>query len=383
MTVTQHNAAPEPSATTSLTVHLGDRSYDIIAAAGLIDQAGSLMKGALKQPRVIVITDSNVAPLWLNRLMDSLSASGIRADAIVVPAGEQSKSFGRLEQLCEDILALKAERKTTLVALGGGVIGDLTGFVAAVVLRGMDFIQIPTTVLAQVDSSVGGKTGINTAHGKNLVGAFHQPRLVLIDIDSLETLPKREFLAGYAEVVKYALINDPAFFDWLEQHGPDLINGDKALQTEAILHCCQAKADVVAKDEKESGLRALLNLGHTFGHAIEAECGYGGKVLHGEAVAIGMIMAFDLSVELGLCPATDLQRLKDHCQKTGLPTGLAGLTDSNWRAEKLVDHMKQDKKVDDGKITFVMARGIGQSFLTNDISLDQVTALMTRYLEEV
>ena len=238
-----------------LTLDLGDRSYDIVTGGGLIAEAGRWITPVLKQSRVIVVTDSNVAPLWLDKLMGGLDRANIAAQSITVPAGEQTKCFSKLEELSEQILGLKAERKTTLVALGGGVIGDLTGFAASIILRGMDFVQIPTTLLAQVDSSVGGKTGINTAQGKNLVGAFHQPRLVLADVDTLETLEKRELLAGYAEVVKYGLINDQAFFGWLTSNGKALVDGDRALRAEAIVHCCRAKADVVAKDEKEAGLR--------------------------------------------------------------------------------------------------------------------------------
>ena len=292
-------------------------------------------------------------------------------------AGEASKSFASFEKLCEEILALGIERSTVLIALGGGVIGDLTGFAAAVLLRGIDFIQIPTTLLAQVDSSVGGKTGINSGHGKNLIGAFHQPRLVLADTYTLRTLPRRELLAGYAEVVKYGLIDQPDFFAWLEGHGADLVEGDQGVLAQAIETSCAAKAAIVAEDEKEAGKRALLNLGHTFGHALEAECGYGDELLHGEGVALGMIMAFDLSVELGLCPAEDADRVFRHLTAVGLPTRLEHLPGRVWDADTLLGHMHKDKKVTGGKLTFILAKGIGRAFITHDVEEAAVRALLT------
>lgn len=374
------NQSCSPQQPQTLTLDLGDRSYNIVVGHGLLDTAGEAIRPLLKQPRVAIVTDSNVAPLWLDKLTASLEAADIRYDAFTLPAGESTKSFAHLQELCETLLAARIERGTTLIALGGGVIGDLTGFAAAITLRGLNFIQIPTTVLSQVDSSVGGKTGINTKQGKNLVGAFHQPRHVLIDIETLTTLPRRELLAGYAEVVKYGLINDPDFFSWLEDNGEALIDGNADLCIKAILHACRAKADVVAQDEKEAGLRALLNLGHTFGHALEAECGYGGKILHGEAVAIGMCMAFDLSVDLGLCPQEDADRVRAHLKAVGLATDIAAIKQDGWTADKLIGHMAQDKKVKDGKVTFVMARGIGQSFLTGDVDAGALKALMERYL---
>lgn len=363
-----------------LNLDLGERSYDIIVGSNLLDNAGQTIAPLLKQQRVAIVTDSNVAPLWLDKLTRSLEAAGIKFDTFTLPAGESTKSFTHVQELCENLLAARIERGTTLIALGGGVIGDLTGFAAAITLRGINFIQIPTTVLSQVDSSVGGKTGINTRQGKNLVGAFHQPRLVLIDIDTLSTLPRRELLAGYAEVVKYGLINDPDFFAWLEDNGQSLIDGDATLCIDAILHACRAKADVVAQDERETGMRALLNLGHTFGHALEAECGYGGKILHGEAVAIGMCMAFDLSAAMGLCAQADADRVRAHLSAVGLPVSLDAIRETDWTVDKLCAHMAQDKKVKDGKVTFVLAKGIGKSFLTTDVSLDQLKALLERYL---
>jgi 3-dehydroquinate synthase len=281
-----------------------------------------------------------------------------------------------LESLCEDLLSAEVERGDVVIALGGGVIGDLTGFAASILRRGCRFVQAPTTLLAQVDSSVGGKTGINTRSGKNLVGSFHQPSLVLADTATLATLPLRELRAGYAEVVKYGLINDAAFFAWCEANGPALLSGDAAAQAHAIAVSCQAKAAVVAADERETlGLRALLNLGHTFGHALEAEAGYGAALLHGEAVAIGMMQAFDFSVRLGLCPAHDARRVRAHLEATGLPTS-ARAHGVNASGDRLVAHMAQDKKKEAGKLPFILARGIGQCFLARDIDLADVARFL-------
>ncbi|MBT4701835.1 MAG: 3-dehydroquinate synthase, partial [Rhodospirillaceae bacterium] len=284
----------------TLNVDLADRSYDIFIGEDLLDRAGDFMAPLLSLKNAVIITDSNVGPLYLTRLQASLDAVGISHSAIVLPAGEATKSFAHLEQLTSQLLSTPVERKTMLIALGGGVIGDITGFAAAITLRGMDFVQIPTTLLSQVDSSVGGKTGINTPQGKNLVGAFHQPRLVLADISTLTSLPRREFLAGYAEVAKYGLLGNFEFFSWLEENGGKVCDGDPDSIRHAVLTSCQDKARVVAEDEREFGRRALLNLGHTFGHSLEAQIGYGGELLHGEAVAIGMDMAFELSVRMGL-----------------------------------------------------------------------------------
>jgi 3-dehydroquinate synthase len=275
---------------------------------------------------------------------------------------------------------MNLERSSLLVAFGGGVIGDLAGFAASILLRGLDFIQIPTSLLAQVDSSVGGKTGINTPHGKNLVGSFHQPRLVLADTGVLRTLPKRELLAGYAEVVKYGLIDDPDFFQWLEDHGLAIVEGDPAARRHAILTSCAAKAAIVAEDERESGRRALLNLGHTFGHALEAELGYDQRLLHGEAVAIGLVLAFELSTALGLCPAADTAAVRRHLAAVGLPTDLEAVPGVVWSVEALIEHMRRDKKVRDGRVSFVLVRGIGKAFMAGDIALDDVAALLTDQL---
>jgi len=363
-----------------LSLDLGARSYEIMVGGGLIADAGAHMRNLLAQPRVIIVSDENVAATWLTPLQASLDAHGIAHQAVVLPPGEQTKTFGRFSDLLEQLLEFKVDRRTTLVALGGGVIGDITGFAAAVTLRGIDFVQIPTTLLAQVDSSVGGKTGINAPQGKNLIGAFHQPRLVLADIAALATLPARELRAGYAEVVKYGVINDVPFFDWLEQSGRDLLDGDAAAQRRAVLESCRNKARVVADDERETGGRALLNLGHTFGHALERETGFGERLLHGEGVALGMVMALDLSVALGLAPAADADRVRNHFATVGLPTSLAGLADGTWSADRLLDHMTLDKKVVGGRITFILARGIGQSFIADDVELDQVRAVLERHL---
>jgi len=360
-----------------LRVALGARGYDILVGEELLAAAGSLIRPVLHGERVFVVTDATVAELHLAMLERSLKDAGLVGETVVLPAGEQTKDFAHLEQLAEELLERKVERRSTLLALGGGVIGDLTGFAAAVLLRGMDFVQIPTTLLAQVDSSVGGKTGINTRHGKNLVGSFHQPRLVLADTEALSTLPQRQLLAGYAEVAKYGLLGDVEFFAWLEGHGAAVIDGDPEARRHAVLTSCAAKAAIVAADERESGQRALLNLGHTFGHALEAEIGYGDELLHGEAVAIGMVMAFDLSVELGFCPPEDAARVRRHFAAVGLPTGLEALPGRVLSPRNLMAHMSRDKKVHDGRVTFVLARGIGRAFLCVEVDPAAVETLLT------
>ena len=364
----------------TLRVELGERSYDIIVGADLIAQAARWIAPVLKRPRVVIVTDENVAPIYLAPLVASLQSADVQYDAITLPAGEQTKCFAQLENLCESVLELKVERSTTLIALGGGVIGDLVGYAAASILRGMPFIQVPTTLLSQVDSSVGGKTGINTRHGKNLVGAFYQPQLVLADTAALNTLDHRQLMAGYAEVVKYGLIDDPNFFEWLELNAQTLIDGDMDKRRRAILTSCAAKARVVAEDELEGGKRALLNLGHTFGHALEAETGYGGGLLHGEAVAIGTVMAFDLSQRLGLCAGQDSGRVTAHFRAVELPMDLTALDTAGWTTDKLMDHMSRDKKVEDGKLTFILARGIGGAFITRDIADTDVRSFIDDWL---
>jgi 3-dehydroquinate synthase len=357
-------------------VELGSRSYDVMVGEGLLAEAGRHILPLLKQNRVFVVSDENVAPLHLEILERSLDDAGIACESLVLPAGDQTKGFQHLQKLIDALLSHRIERSSTIIALGGGVIGDLAGFAAAITLRGVDYIQIPTTLLAQVDSSVGGKTAINTKQGKNLVGMFHQPRLVLADIGTLDTLPQREFLAGYAEVVKYGLINDLDFFHWLEGHAAALRDGNREGRRKAVVTSCQAKADIVAADEREAGQRALLNLGHTFGHALEAETGYSDMLLHGEGVAIGALLAFDLSVRMGLCPAEDAARVHRHFAAIGLETGLGHIQGVNWQAETLVNHMGRDKKVRDGHMTFVLVKGIGEAFLSRDVNLDDLIATL-------
>jgi 3-dehydroquinate synthase len=357
--------------TRTIRVELAGRSYDIAIGPGLIDQAGTLSRPLLAAPKVTIVSDETVAPLYGARLAASFDKAGIKANTVTVPAGENSKEFGAFGRLMNELLDQRPDRRTTLVALGGGVVGDLTGFAASVLLRGVDFIQVPTTLLAQVDSSVGGKTGINTRHGKNLVGTFYQPRLVLADTGVLDTLPRRELLAGYAEVAKYGLIDDPAFFAWCEANGAAVLSGDAAKRTYAIEQSCLAKARIVAADERETtDLRALLNLGHTFGHALEAETGFGSDLLHGESVGTGMAMAFDLSARLGLCPATDAERVRRHLGAVGLPMRLRAIGGDNrrsWDATRLIEHMRGDKKAEGGRLTFVLARGIGKAFVSREV----------------
>ncbi|HEY4136757.1 MAG TPA: 3-dehydroquinate synthase [Alphaproteobacteria bacterium] len=365
---------------TTVPVALGARSYDIQVGAGLLTEAEAYIAPVLRQKRAVIVTDANVAKLHLAKLEAALDRAGVQRDSIVLPPGEHTKDFSFLQKLANDLLDLGVERRTMLIALGGGVIGDLAGFAASIVLRGIEFVQVPTTLLAQVDSSVGGKTAIDARQGKNLIGAFHQPRLVLADLDALATLPPREFLAGYAEVVKYGLIDDPEFFTWLERNGAAARDGDAAARQRLVVTSCRAKAAIVARDEKEEGDRALLNLGHTFAHALETELGFGADLLHGEAVAAGMGLAFDFSVRAGLCPAADAERVKHHLRAIGLPAGLkdagAGANQGQWNIPNLIAHMGHDKKVRDGKVTFVLARGIGKAFLAPGTDLAAVEALL-------
>jgi len=363
-----------PPHTKTVQVELGERSYPIYIGRGLIDQAGELLANVIQKPRVFIITDETVGPHYLARLQAALTRKDIDSASLTIPAGESTKSFEHLERVVEAMLAAKVERSTTIVALGGGVVGDLTGFAAAITLRGTDFVQIPTTLLAQVDSSVGGKTGINTSQGKNLAGSFHQPKAVLIDTGTLSSLPERERLAGYAEVCKYGLLGDADFWAWLVEHGTQVLANQDDAVSYAIEKSCQAKARIVIEDERESGVRALLNLGHTFAHAFEAELRYTGKLLHGEAVSLGMVLAFDLSARLGLCPTEDATRVRAHLASVGLPVTAENL--GSLDATALINHMAQDKKVKDGAITFVLVRGIGKAFLTQDVPRDDVMATL-------
>ena len=360
----------------TLRVELGERSYEILIGAGLLDAAGEAVRDAVGVRRCWIVTDETVADLHLDAVERSLSAAGHTVSAILLPPGEATKSFATVERVVNTVLDGAPERSAVLVALGGGVIGDITGFAASMILRGIGFVQIPTTLLSQVDSSVGGKTGINTRHGKNLAGAFYQPKLVLADTGVLDTLPRRELLAGYAEVVKYGLIRDAGFFDWLDANATALLDGDDAARRYAVRESCAAKAAVVAEDERENDVRALLNFGHTFGHALEAETGYSAELLHGEAVSIGMIMAFELSAMLGLCPETDAARVRAHFDRTGLPTALPSTQGRRWDPAALIGHMAHDKKVRDGRVTFILARGIGEAFIARDVDLSDVERLL-------
>lgn len=354
----------EPART--VRVALAERSYDILIGPGLLEAAGSILAERFPGARLAVVTDQNVASTHLRTLGQALSAAGIDFTPIIVEPGEASKSFTTLQTVVDRILEARFERTDLVVALGGGVVGDLSGFAASIARRGMPFVQIPSTLLAQVDSSVGGKTGINSPRGKNLVGAFHQPALVLADTHILSTLPIREFRAGYAEVVKYGLINDPALFDWLCENWRDIFDGGPA-RVEAVARCCQAKADIVAEDERESGSRALLNLGHTFGHALEAATGYSGTLIHGEGVAIGMAMAFRFSQKLGLCGENATRFVTEHLQSVGLPTSLAHFTDGAPASDELLGLIRQDKKVSRGALTFILTRGIGAAYVASDV----------------
>jgi 3-dehydroquinate synthase len=353
-----------------LRVELGDRGYDILIGPGLIARAGAEILPLMRRRQAVIITDETVARHHLAPLRASLEEQGISQHAIVLPSGEATKDLAHFGRLVDDILACGIERGTMLVALGGGVVGDIAGFAAATLLRGIDFVQIPTTLLAQVDSSVGGKTAINTAAGKNLLGAFYQPRLVLADTDTLASLPRRELRAGYAETVKYGLIRDTAFFEWLETEGEAVCDLEPAAATRAILTSCRMKAAIVATDEREEGDRALLNFGHTFGHALEAETGFSDALLHGEAVALGMMLAFDFAVRLGIATGQDAYRVRRHLTAAGLPTGLSAIGLSSSAAERLVAHMGKDKKVRDGRITLILPRRIGDVFVMRDASAE-------------
>ncbi len=357
-------------------VALPGREYDIHIGPGLLNRAGPLLTPLLRRKRVAIVTDENVARAHLKRLEAGLASAGITTVTLILPPGEATKGWVQLERVVEWLLTERIERGDLVIAFGGGVIGDLTGFAAAVVRRGVRFAQIPTTLLAQVDSSVGGKTGINTRHGKNLVGAFYQPVMVLADTDLLATLPQRDLLAGYGEVVKYGLLGDPGFFDWLESHGPALAAGDQAAQVYAVTRSCQMKAEIVLRDETEQGDRALLNLGHTFCHALEAATGYSDRLLHGEGVAIGCALAFELSARLGLCAQEDPSRVRAHLKTMGMKTDMADIAGDIPGAGALLELMGQDKKVVDGKLRFILARGIGRAFVTADVPREAVLALL-------
>lgn len=359
-------------------IELGSRSYDLAIGPGLIAEAGARIAALFPGRNAAIVTDTNVAERHLPALRSSLKSAGIDAAEIIVPAGEASKSFEQLQKVVEAILESRRERNDIVVALGGGVVGDLAGFAAAITRRGMRFVQIPTSLLAQVDSSVGGKTGINARHGKNLVGAFMQPALVLADTDTLDTLPEREFRAGYAEMAKAGLIGDRKFFEWLEANRAKVFAGG-AERVNAIAEAVRFKARTVAADELETGERALLNLGHTFAHALEAACGYDTeRLVHGEAVAIGIVLAHDFSVSEDLAPEADAKRARLHLRDAGLPVAICKIPGARISSEELMHHIGQDKKVQRGKLTFILTRGIGQAFIANDVPPEKVKAFLER-----
>ena len=362
-------------------VELGARSYGVRIGPGLIDGAGAAILPLLARPRVAIVTDETVADLHLPRLAAALEASGIAHEALALPAGEATKGWAQLSRTVEWLLDARVERRDVVIAFGGGVIGDLAGFAAAILRRGVRFVQLPTTLLAQVDSSVGGKTGINTAQGKNLVGAFHQPSLVLADTSLLDTLSGREFRSGYGEVVKYGLLGDAAFFDWLEGAGPALAQGDPAARARAVRRSVEMKAGIVARDETEEGERALLNLGHTFCHALEKATGYSERLLHGEGVAIGCALAFELSQRLGLCAQEAPSRVRAHLAAMGMKVDLRDIPGDLPPPERLLDLMAQDKKVIDGRLRFILARGIGEAFVADDVPGDIVISLLRENLD--
>ncbi len=364
---------------TIVQVALPGRSYAIVIGEGLVASTGQRIARALPGARCAVISDENVAGLYLAPLQASLEQHGLFLGEAIVAPGEASKSFPVLADLAETLLTLGVERGDCVIAFGGGVVGDLAGFAASILRRGVRVVQVPTSLLAQVDSSVGGKTGIDTKQGKNLIGTFHQPSLVLADTSVLSTLSPREFRAGYAEVVKYGLLGDAAFFAWLEQNWTEIFSGQGGKCRHAVETSCRAKAAIVAADEKETkGARALLNLGHTFGHALEAYAGYSDRLLHGEAIAIGMRLAFTFSVELGLCPGGEAARVERHFAAVGLPTAIASIPGTKPAPDDLLRLMAQDKKVKGGKLALVLVRGIGAAFVEPDISLPRLTEFLTR-----
>ncbi len=366
-----------------ITVHvaLGERAYDIVIGRGLLPSLGERIAKLRPGAKLAIVSDDRVAGHYLAAAMAAAKAAGLDTVSVLVPPGERSKSFPVFESVCEKLIAARIERNDLVVALGGGVIGDLAGFAAAVVRRGLDYVQVPTTLLAQVDSSVGGKTAIDSRQGKNLIGAFHQPILVLADTALLDTLSAREFRAGYAEVAKYGLIGDAAFFAWLEANWREVFSGGAARE-HAIAVSCRAKAATVARDERETGERALLNLGHTFGHAFEAAAGFSERLLHGEAIALGMTCAFEFSARRGLIAATDAERVARHLAGVGLPTHLSEVAGGLPDADRLMELIAQDKKVRRGKLTFILARGVGQAFIASDVDAADVRAFLVEKLTQ-
>jgi 3-dehydroquinate synthase len=369
--------APDPIV---VDVALGERSYDIVIGRGTLPSLGQRIAALRPGARVAIVTDTTVARHHLAAAQAALTRGGVGCTVVTIPPGEASKSFAELERLCDALLAARLERRDLVIALGGGVVGDLAGFAAAVVRRGVDYVQVPTTLLAQVDSSVGGKTAIDSAHGKNLIGAFHQPILVVADTALLDTLPPREFAAGYAEVAKYGLLGDAPFFESLEADWREVFAGG-AVREHAIAVSCRAKAAIVARDERETGDRALLNLGHTFGHAFEAAAGFSGRLLHGEAISLGMVLAFAFSARRGLLPQVEADRVARHLAAVGLPTHLSSIAELP-DADRLMELIAQDKKVQRGALTFILVRGIGQAFVASDVDAAEVRAFLVEKLAE-
>jgi 3-dehydroquinate synthase len=363
-------------------VNLGERSYDIVIGRGVANSLGERIAALRPGAKTFIVTDENVAREILPAIAQALGRAGVKHDSIVVPPGESSKSFSVFEKVCEAIVGARIERGDLVIALGGGVIGDLAGFAAAVVRRGLDYVQVPTTLLAQVDSSVGGKTAIDSAYGKNLVGAFHQPILVVADTALLDTLPIREFRAGYAEMAKYGLLGDAAFFDWLDANWKEVFAGGPA-RDQAIAVSCRAKAAIVARDERETGDRQLLNLGHTFGHALEAACGYSDRLLHGEAIAVGMTLAFDFSAtRQGLCSKGEAARVIRHLAAAGLPTRIQSISPPLPSIDELMELIAQDKKIKRGRLTFILVRGIGDAFIETGVDAAEVRTFLSERLAE-
>jgi 3-dehydroquinate synthase len=362
-------------------VQLGARSYDIVIGSGLLPNAADLLSGQLARKKTAIVTDANVAKHHLVTLQQSLDAAGIQHQSIIMTPGEATKSYVGLAEVCDRLLAAGIERKDQVIALGGGVIGDLAGFAAAILRRGVNFIQIPTSLLAQVDSSVGGKTGINSPLGKNLIGAFHQPSKVLIDLDLLKTLPMRQRASGYAEIAKYGLLGDATFFTWLDQNIEGVLNCGQGIVDHAVRVSCETKARIVAEDETETGVRALLNLGHTFGHALEASTGYSDILLHGEAVAIGMVQAFRFSESQNLCAEGTADRVAKHLTRAGLPTHVSQIKAKLPPPPEMVEIMRQDKKASNGKLTFILTRGVGEAFIAKDVDDDRVKEFLKKDMQ--
>jgi 3-dehydroquinate synthase len=373
--------APVRSDIATVTVSLGERSYEIAIGRGLLASLGARLMELRPRAKAVIVTDENVARRHLAAAEAALAHAGVASHRVIVPPGEASKSYRVFEQVCEAMIASRIERDDLVIALGGGVIGDLAGFVASVIRRGIDYVQVPTSLLADVDSSVGGKTAIDSTHGKNLIGAFYQPILVLADTALLDTLPEREFRAGYAEVAKYGLLGDAAFFSWLEKNWREVFAGGPARE-QAIAMCCRAKADIVARDERETGDRALLNLGHTFGHAFEAACGFSDRLLHGEAVSLGMVLAFAFSAQRGLLPAAEAARATRHLAEVGLPTRVKDIPGPLPSLDQLMDLIAQDKKVKRGMLTFILVKGIGSAFVEGGVDAGAVRAFLGEKLAE-